>query len=111
MVFESRAGTSKGCARARNCNLRRQVRGRVFSLFVIMKSTTQEYKQRATSNVEEYDLLILGSRTAGKLLSSTLSKAGMKTVITERKSVGGFWQNVACLPSKNVIHGAKVASY
>src|SRR5712664_4875604 len=76
-----------------------------------MQSRTQEYKQRAPSNLEEYDLLVLGSGTGGKLLSWTLSKAGMKTANIERKYVGGSCQNIACLPSKNVIHSAKVASY
>jgi pyruvate/2-oxoglutarate dehydrogenase complex dihydrolipoamide dehydrogenase (E3) component len=76
-----------------------------------MKPRTQEYKQRATSSAEAYEVLILGSGTAGKLLSWTLSKAGMKTANIERKYVGGSCQNIACLPSKNVIHSAKVASY
>src|SRR6266542_3606234 len=35
----------------------------------------------------------------------------MKTVAIERKYVGGSCQNIACLPTKNVIHSAKVASY
>src|SRR3989454_4239593 len=60
---------------------------------------------------EEYDLLILGSGAAGKLLSWTLAKKGMKTVVVERKYVGGSCPNIACLPSKNVIHSAMVASY
>jgi pyruvate/2-oxoglutarate dehydrogenase complex dihydrolipoamide dehydrogenase (E3) component len=60
---------------------------------------------------EEYDLLVLGSGTAGKLISWTLAKQGMKTADIERKYVGGSCQNIACLPSKNVIHSAKVASY
>ena len=29
----------------------------------------------------------------------------------ERKYIGGACPNIACLPSKNIIHGAKVASY
>ncbi len=29
----------------------------------------------------------------------------------ERKYIGGSCPNIACLPSKNIIHGAKVASY
>jgi pyruvate/2-oxoglutarate dehydrogenase complex dihydrolipoamide dehydrogenase (E3) component len=61
--------------------------------------------------LEQYDLLVLGSGTAGKLLSWTLSKAGMKTANIERKYVGGSCQNIACLPSKNIIQSAKVASY
>src|SRR6266436_2139784 len=60
---------------------------------------------------EEYDLLILGSGAAGKLLSWTLAKKGMKAAVIERKYVGGSCPNIACLPSKNIIHSAKVASY
>src|SRR5262245_14101251 len=61
--------------------------------------------------VEEYDLVILGSGAAGKLLSWTLAKTGMKTAVIERKYIGGSCPNIACLPSKNVIYSAKVASY
>src|ERR1700747_1631536 len=60
---------------------------------------------------EEYDLLVLGSGAAGKLISWTLAKKGMKTAVVERKYVGGSCPNIACLPSKNIIHSAKVASY
>src|SRR5438034_9969676 len=35
----------------------------------------------------------------------------MKTAVIERKYIGGSCPNIACLPSKNVIHSAKVASY
>src|SRR6058998_4145609 len=59
----------------------------------------------------EYDLLVLGSGEAGKYIAWTLARKGMKTVAIERKHVGGSCQNIACLPSKNVIHSAKVASY
>src|SRR5216117_519286 len=80
--------------------------------------TTEHLDKPATSGstasaikAEEYDLLILGSGAAGKLLSWTLAKKGMKTVVVERKYVGGSCPNIACLPSKNIIHSAKVASY
>ena len=63
------------------------------------------------ANVQEYDLVILGSGAAGKLLSWTMASKGMKTAVIERKYVGGACPNIACLPSKNVIHSAKVASY
>src|SRR6266550_4566440 len=63
------------------------------------------------AKAEECDLLILGSGAAGKLLSWTLAKKGMKTAVIERKYVGGSCPNIACLPSKNIIHSAKVASY
>jgi pyruvate/2-oxoglutarate dehydrogenase complex dihydrolipoamide dehydrogenase (E3) component len=64
-----------------------------------------------SSKAEEYDLLILGSGAAGKLIAWTLGKTGMKTAVVERKYVGGACPNIACLPSKNVIQSAKVASY
>ena len=57
-----------------------------------------------TPQPEEYDLLVLGSGGAGKLLAWTLAKEGMKTAVIERKYVGGSCPNIACLPSKNVIH-------
>ena len=64
-----------------------------------------------TPITEEYDVVVLGSGAAGKLLSWTLAKEGMKTAVIERKYVGGACPNIACLPSKNIIHSAKVASY
>jgi pyruvate/2-oxoglutarate dehydrogenase complex dihydrolipoamide dehydrogenase (E3) component len=60
---------------------------------------------------EEYDIVILGSGAGGKLLAWTLAKQGMKTAVVERKYIGGSCPNIACLPSKNIIHSAKVASY
>jgi pyruvate/2-oxoglutarate dehydrogenase complex dihydrolipoamide dehydrogenase (E3) component len=63
------------------------------------------------SHSEEYDLLVLGSGEAGKFTAWTLAKKGMRTVVIERKYIGGSCPNIACLPSKNIIHSAKVASY
>ena len=68
-------------------------------------------KHELPGHPEEYDLLVLGSGAAGKLLSWTLAKEGLKTAVIERNYVGGSCPNIACLPSKNVIHSAKVASY
>src|SRR5436190_17944179 len=61
--------------------------------------------------MEEYDLLVLGSGEAGKYIAWTLARKEMKTAIIERKYIGGSCPNIACLPSTNVIHSAKVASY
>ena len=60
---------------------------------------------------EDYDVVVLGSGEAGKYLAWTLAKEGMRAVVIERKYIGGSCPNVACMPSKNVIHSAKVASY
>jgi pyruvate/2-oxoglutarate dehydrogenase complex dihydrolipoamide dehydrogenase (E3) component len=74
-----------------------------------MKPGTLEYQQK--TKPEDYDLLVLGSGAGGKLISWTLAKKGMKTAVIERKYVGGSCPNIACLPSKNIVHSAKVASY
>src|SRR5271163_4927589 len=62
------------------------------------------------SSAEKYDVLVLGGGTAGKVVAWTMAKQGRRTAVIDRKYVGGSCPNVACLPSKNVIHSAKVAS-
>lgn len=62
------------------------------------------------SEPEKYDVLVLGSGTGGKLIAWTMASEGKRTASIERKYVGGACPNIACLPSKNVIHSAKVAS-
>jgi len=64
-----------------------------------------------SQQTEEFEIVILGSGEAGKYLAWTLAKKGMKTVLIERKYIGGSCPNIACLPSKNIIHSAKVADY
>jgi len=64
-----------------------------------------------TLQPEEYDLIVLGSGEAGKYIAWTEARKGMRTAVIERKYVGGSCPNIACLPSKNVVHSAKVASY
>jgi pyruvate/2-oxoglutarate dehydrogenase complex dihydrolipoamide dehydrogenase (E3) component len=56
-------------------------------------------------------VVVLGSGAAGKLLAWTLASQGRRSAVVERRYVGGSCPNIACLPSKNVIHGAKVADY
>ena len=61
------------------------------------------------SQPEEYDLLILGSGAGSKLLAWTFAGLGQRVAVVERKYVGGSCPNIACLPSKNVIHTAQFA--
>ena len=60
---------------------------------------------------DRYEVLVIGSGEAGKYLAWTLSNDGHRTALIERKMVGGSCPNVACLPSKNMIHSAKVVSF
>src|ERR1700761_2798685 len=62
------------------------------------------------STIEDYDLVILGSGEGSKFVAWTLARQGKKVAVIEHRWIGGSCPNVACLPSKNVIHSAKVAS-
>jgi pyruvate/2-oxoglutarate dehydrogenase complex dihydrolipoamide dehydrogenase (E3) component len=59
--------------------------------------------------IEQFDVVILGSGQGGKLLAWHLSRTGKKVAVVERRWVGGSCPAVACLPSKNEIWSAKVA--
>jgi pyruvate/2-oxoglutarate dehydrogenase complex dihydrolipoamide dehydrogenase (E3) component len=60
---------------------------------------------------EEYDLVVIGSGEGSKFLAWTLARQGQRVAMIEHKWIGGSCPNIACLPSKNIIHSAKVASY
>lgn len=62
------------------------------------------------SDADNYEILVLGSGEAGKYLAWTMAKAGHRTAMIERRWLGGSCPNIACLPSKNLIYSAKVAS-
>jgi pyruvate/2-oxoglutarate dehydrogenase complex dihydrolipoamide dehydrogenase (E3) component len=61
-------------------------------------------------NVENYENLVIGSGLAGKFSARTLAEAGRRVALVERGMLGGACPNVACLPSKNMIHSARVVA-
>jgi pyruvate/2-oxoglutarate dehydrogenase complex dihydrolipoamide dehydrogenase (E3) component len=61
--------------------------------------------------MEEHEIVVVGSGEAGKYLAWKMAGAGHRTALIERKLIGGSCPNIACLPGKNVIHSAKVASF
>jgi pyruvate/2-oxoglutarate dehydrogenase complex dihydrolipoamide dehydrogenase (E3) component len=60
---------------------------------------------------DEYDLIVVGSGEGGKYLAWTMAREGKRAVVIERRYIGGSCPNIACLPSKNIIHSAKVAAF
>src|SRR6201982_2698582 len=60
---------------------------------------------------EQYDLVILGGGTGSTIAAWTFAKQGQRLAAIDRKYIGGSCPNIACLPSKNIIHSARVASY
>jgi pyruvate/2-oxoglutarate dehydrogenase complex dihydrolipoamide dehydrogenase (E3) component len=63
------------------------------------------------TNPEEYDLVVLGGGTGSTIAAWTFASEGRRVAVIDRKYIGGSCPNIACLPSKNIIHSAKVASY
>ena len=60
---------------------------------------------------EEFDLVILGGGTGSTVAAWTFAGEGKRVAVLDRKYIGGSCPNIACLPSKNIIHSAKVADY
>src|SRR3984957_10843390 len=60
---------------------------------------------------EEFDLVILGGGTGSTVAAWTFAGEGKRVAVVDRKYIGGSCPNIACLPSKNVIHSAKVVDY
>jgi pyruvate/2-oxoglutarate dehydrogenase complex dihydrolipoamide dehydrogenase (E3) component len=78
-----------------------------------MKSTKNSSDAQVLKNAqpEEFDVVILGGGTGSTLAAWTFASEGKRIAVVDRKYIGGSCPNIACLPSKNIIHTAKVASY
>src|SRR6201987_5712576 len=78
-----------------------------------MNSTESTSSAQVLKNtqLEEFDLVILGGGTGSTIAAWTFAGEGKRVAVVERKYIGGSCPNIACLPSKNIIHSAKVASY
>jgi pyruvate/2-oxoglutarate dehydrogenase complex dihydrolipoamide dehydrogenase (E3) component len=63
------------------------------------------------SQPELVEVLVLGSGFGGKLLAWHMAQSGRRTAVVERRWVGGSCPNIACLPSKNEIWGARIAHF
>ena len=58
---------------------------------------------------ETYDAVVFGSGEAGKSMAWHLGKGGQRVAVVEERYIGGSCPNIACLPSKNIIHSASIA--
>jgi len=60
--------------------------------------------------MDRYQNVIVGSGEGGKYLAWHLAESGESTVVIERRWIGGSCPNINCLPAKNEIWSAKVAT-
>jgi pyruvate/2-oxoglutarate dehydrogenase complex dihydrolipoamide dehydrogenase (E3) component len=58
---------------------------------------------------EQFEVLVVGSGTGGKLVAWHMAQSGRRTAVVERRWVGGSCPNIACMPSKNEISSARIA--
>jgi len=58
-----------------------------------------------------YDLVIIGGGPAGYLAGERAVAGGLKTAVIEKRSLGGTCLNEGCIPSKALLHCAKVYEY
>ena len=58
-----------------------------------------------------YDLAIIGGGPGGYVAAERAGAAGLKTVIFEKKSLGGVCLNEGCIPTKTLLYSAKVYNY
>lgn len=63
--------------------------------------------------MEKYDAIIIGFGKGGKTLAAELGTRGWNIAVIERseKMYGGTCINIGCIPTKKLVHMAKVAQY
>ena len=62
--------------------------------------------------MKQYDAIIIGFGKAGKTLAAELSNRGWQVAVVERSSMmyGGTCPNIACIPTKALVHEAGIAA-
>ena len=58
-----------------------------------------------------YDLIVIGGGPAGYHAAELAANAGLKTLLFEKRAVGGVCLNEGCIPSKALLYSAKLYDY
>jgi len=58
-----------------------------------------------------YDLIIIGGGPGGYMAAERAGHAGRKVLLIEKQTLGGVCLNEGCIPSKTLLHSAKVYDY
>ena len=55
-----------------------------------------------------YDIAIIGGGPAGYTAAERAAAGGLKTVLFEKKAIGGVCLNEGCIPTKTLLYSAKL---
>jgi dihydrolipoamide dehydrogenase len=55
-----------------------------------------------------YDLIVIGGGPAGYHAAELAGRAGMETLLAEKRHIGGVCLNEGCIPSKTLLYSAKL---
>ena len=55
-----------------------------------------------------FDLTVIGGGPAGYSAAAAAAKSGLKTALIEKSELGGVCLNQGCIPSKAMLHSAKI---
>ena len=58
-----------------------------------------------------YDLIIIGGGPAGYNAAERAAHNGLKVLLAEKKNLGGVCLNEGCIPTKTLLHSAKIYDY
>jgi len=58
-----------------------------------------------------YDLIVIGGGPAGYLAAERAGHEGLKTLLIEKRFIGGVCLNEGCIPSKALLYSAKAYEY
>lgn len=61
--------------------------------------------------MELFDLIVLGGGPGGYNAAEKAAKGGLKTLVIEKRALGGVCLNEGCIPSKALLYSAKVFDY
>ncbi len=58
-----------------------------------------------------YDLLVIGGGPGGYVAAERAAARGLKVLLAEHRHLGGVCLNEGCIPSKTLLHAAKIYQY
>ena len=58
--------------------------------------------------MKRYDVVVIGAGSAGLVAATTAQRLGARTALVEHRKIGGECLHSGCVPSKALVHAARV---